>query len=70
VKASGATRRVFVAVLTAAPVTALFAGSAGVLRKAARLGRPSALGTSSTRCGQCGQSGHAMLGCPSSRKVI
>lgn len=51
------------AVLGAA-ATVLRAGEEA-LRAAARTARPSAIGTSSTRCAHCGATDHAMLaGCP------
>ena len=52
-------------------VSALVAGVGNTLRSSAAALRPTASGTSATRCAQCGGAGHTMLDprCPSARRV-
>lgn len=68
--ASRPTRRVVVTAMVLAPVIALLAWSAGVMKRNARLLRPSAQGESSTQCAICGDSSHGMLLCPDNPRVI
>ena len=67
---SGSTRRVLLTTLATAPVMVLFAHLAGALRRQARLVRPTAEGSSTTRCAQCGDPEHGMLACPFNPKLI
>jgi len=67
---SGSTRRVLLTTLATAPLMVLLARTAGALRRRARLMRPTADGSSTTRCAQCGDPGHGMLACPSNPKLI
>jgi hypothetical protein len=66
-----ARRRLFLP-LVAAAVTTLFAGVAAAARSIALPGRPSASGTSATRCAQCGATDHTMLDprCPAAPRVL
>jgi hypothetical protein len=65
-----ASRRGFLAGLFALPAVFVAVKAVGVVRAAARWGRPRAVGTSATRCALCGSPGHAMLRCPGQREVI
>lgn len=65
-----ATRRTVIGGLAATPLVAVFARWAGRLRRHAAVIRPTAEGTSSTRCAACGAEGHSMLACPSNPKVV
>jgi hypothetical protein len=70
------TRRRLLEVAAAVPagvaLAALGARASQVMLGAASSFRPSADGTSATRCALCGGADHAMLdpGCPAARKVI
>ncbi len=65
-----ATRRTLIAGLLAAPAVAAGARAMARLRKNAAAVRPSAAGSSTTRCAACGETGHSMLTCPAAPKVV
>ncbi|HEY7754817.1 MAG TPA: hypothetical protein VID69_01165 [Actinomycetota bacterium] len=66
----GSSRRGFLTGLLVAPAAFAAARAAGAIRGAARVARPAARGTSSTRCGLCGARDHSMLRCPNAREVL
>jgi hypothetical protein len=58
--------------LLAVPAAAVGARALGALAATAFASRPSARGSSTTRCAQCGATAHAMLdpSCPDAPRVI
>jgi threonine synthase len=63
------TRRTVIGALVAMPGVAFGARAMASLKSHAAHVRPTASGTSETRCATCGDVGHSMLACPSSPEV-
>lgn len=64
------TRRTMIGALLAAPGVALGARAMARMRRNAAHVRPTASGSSTTRCASCGAEDHSMLACPSNPKVL
>jgi hypothetical protein len=64
------TRRIILGMAAAAPFVAALGHLAGTARRHASAIRPTATGTSRSRCATCGSTAHAMLACPANRLEV